>query len=114
MDFMKKDITKNGPAFASLGIRHLSRSQLRLLLATSGLETSGDRESLVERLSHHLLTTLPWDWRVSRLGNASSVEGPQREYAAVALWKDSLFLVGGGYAALSPEPELMWRSLFTF
>lgn len=102
-------LVKNGPGFASLGLKHLSRSQLSLLLAALNVDTRGDREVLVERLSQHLLGTLPWEWRVTRLNSPAAVEAPQREYAGIALWHDQIFLVGGGYAALSPEPELMWR-----
>ena len=100
---------KGSPGFASLGLKHLSRSQLSLLLAALNIDTRGDREVLVERLSQHLLNTLPWEWRVTRLNTPSVSEAPQREYAGIALWHDQIYLVGGGYAALSPEPELMWR-----
>lgn len=102
-------LERHGPGFASLGLKHLSRSQLSLLLAALSINTRGDREVLVERLSQHLRNTLPWEWRVTRLNPLSSVDGPQREYAGIALWQDQIYLVGGGYASLTPEPELLWK-----
>ncbi|GMH37261.1 hypothetical protein BSKO_05134 [Bryopsis sp. KO-2023] len=104
-----KSVSRHGPGIASLGLQHLSRSQLCLLLSTVGLDHSGDKSQLVERFSKHLLSTLPWDWHVVTLRSGCGLEGPQREYAAVALWGEYVYLVGGGYASLCPEPELLWR-----
>lgn len=104
-----KSAARHGPGVASLGLQHLSRSQLALLLSTVGLSQSGDKATLVDTLSQHLMNSLPWAWREAKLGSGSGVEGPQREYAAVGLWKEAVYLVGGGYASLCADLELVWR-----
>lgn len=104
-----KSAANHGPGVASLGLQHLSRSQLVLLLSTVGLTYSGDKATLVDRLSQHLMSSLPWGWREARLGSGLGLEGPQREYAAVALWREYIYLVGGGYASLCADLDLVWR-----